>query len=68
MPPPLFPIFWFFLFSFLEYYEEFWDGPSILVEWVYNTPIFKTLSLYLEGYYLSLLMEFGDLIFFSIFG
>jgi hypothetical protein len=60
MPPPFY--FTFFFFFFFWYYEEVWgwawrlgmglafgDGPGILGEWVYNTPIFGTLPLYLGG-------------------
>jgi hypothetical protein len=45
--------------------KKFEDGPSILGEWVYSTPIFWALPLQLGGWNLPFLMELEDLTFFQ---
>ena len=60
----------FFYFSFLFFFgvmRKFGDGPDILEEWVYNTPIFWSLPLHLKVLNLPFLMELGDFIFFQFF-
>jgi hypothetical protein len=46
---PFFPFFSIFLVYFFSFLKKFGDGPGILEEWVYNTLIFWTLPLHLEG-------------------
>jgi hypothetical protein len=60
--PPFSNFFSFFIFHFWL----FGDGPSILEEWVYSTPIFWSLPLHLGVWNLPFLIELGDFIFFQI--
>jgi hypothetical protein len=56
-------------FLFLFYFLKFGDGPGILEEWVYSTPIFWNLPLHLEVFNLPFLIELGDFNFFpNLFG
>jgi hypothetical protein len=63
--PLLFYIFSNFIFYNFGIVKKFGDGPSILGEWVYNTPIFWALPLHLEGWNLSFFMELRYFIFFQ---
>jgi hypothetical protein len=47
--------------------RKFEDGPGILEEWVYITPIFGTLPLDLGRKNIPFFMELGDFSFFPIF-
>jgi hypothetical protein len=52
--PPTYPLFSNFMVFFWRgggggILRKFGDGPNILGEWLYNTPIFCTLPLYLKG-------------------
>jgi hypothetical protein len=57
-------IFWFFFFGLMR---KFGDGPGILGEWVYSTPIFWRLPLHLGVCNLPFLMELGDFILLDFF-
>ena len=59
------PLFYFLIF-FWFFWESLRNGPCLLREWVYNTPIFLTLPLHLELWNLSFLMELEDFIFSKI--
>jgi hypothetical protein len=61
--PPLFCNFLIFKNLFLEVWRLTWH----FGDWVYSTPIFKNLPLYLEVFNLPFLMVLGDFIFFQIF-
>jgi hypothetical protein len=58
-------------FEFFEFLIKKWisgslgNGPRLLGEWVYNTPIFWSLSLHLEVLILPKFMESGDFTFFQ---
>jgi hypothetical protein len=61
--------------NFLQFFNYFFDfcfgsvenGPRLLGEWVYNTPIFWSLPLYLEVLNVPFFMEIGDFYSFSNF-
>ena len=58
-----------FFCNFWHFVILFWimkNGPGILEEWVYNTPIFWTVPLHLEVWNLPFVMELGDFIVFNL--
>jgi hypothetical protein len=60
--------FFLLLFDFLKlFFGSLENGLGLLEEWVYNTPIFKSLPLHLEVLNLVFFMELGDFILFQFF-
>jgi hypothetical protein len=63
---PQSPIFWIF-WIFEIFFGGLENGLGLLEEWMYNTPIFWSLPLYLEVLNLPFLMELGDFIFLKFY-
>jgi hypothetical protein len=61
----LYPFFWKKVIYKFYFFGSWGNGPRLLGEWVYSTPIFWSLPLYLEVLILLEFIESGDFTFFQ---